>query len=377
MKNKGAFAGSLFLLALILAGLKTSQNIELSSPAEKAGVESSQLQTEDSSRELEPEPVELRVEITEEDLQEIQAQKEELWEDYYSLTSVYTGIYKEPSYDSESVAFVSEQTKVLVTGREEGWYRILSGTVSGYIEEHALFSQEEAWDYIEANGFDTYVELPEAISNREKQKEAEQSVNELIAQARQDEKEREEKKKQEELEQLAYEERLDRMFESGHIDDRPVPYEREQAEDDRQEDDDWESTPDEQNDIQPADSFDGNSDGIKVVSYALQFVGNPYVYGGTSLTDGCDCSGFVQSVYKEFSIELPRTSREQATVGKRIDFYELQPGDLLFYINDGSVIGHVAMYIGGGKIVQAYDEDHGIVISDWNYRTPCLAKRVI
>ncbi|MEG0565551.1 MAG: SH3 domain-containing protein, partial [Hungatella sp.] len=89
----------------------------------------------------------------------------------------------------------------------------------------------------------------------------------------------------------------------------------------------------------------------KIVNYALQFVGNRYVWGGTSLTNGADCSGFTQSVMRNFGISLPRVSRDQAKTGKAIDSSQMRPGDLIFYANSGGTINHVAMYIGNGQIV--------------------------
>lgn len=102
-----------------------------------------------------------------------------------------------------------------------------------------------------------------------------------------------------------------------------------------------------------------------VVAYAKQFVGNPYVFGGNSLTNGTDCSGFTRGVYAHFGISLPRTSRSQAGAGRSISVGDLQPGDLIFYANGGSIY-HVAMYIGGGQIIHAIDESHGIGISGLN-----------
>lgn len=109
---------------------------------------------------------------------------------------------------------------------------------------------------------------------------------------------------------------------------------------------------------------------VDIVEYAKQFVGNPYVWGGTSLTKGADCSGFVQSVLKKFNITVSRTSRSQAGDGKKISANELQPGDLVFYANSSGTINHVAMYIGDGKVVHASSPKTGIKISNYNYRTP-------
>ena len=113
-----------------------------------------------------------------------------------------------------------------------------------------------------------------------------------------------------------------------------------------------------------------------IVNYALQFVGNPYVYGGSSLTNGTDCSGFTMSVYAHFGYSLCHSSSGQSGQGTRIDVSEVQPGDLLFYSN-GSGINHVAMYIGNGQVVHASSPSSGIKISVYNYRTPCAAVRIV
>ena len=115
----------------------------------------------------------------------------------------------------------------------------------------------------------------------------------------------------------------------------------------------------------------------RIANYALQFVGNPYVWGGTSLTNGADCSGFVQSVMRNFGILLPRTSRAQSQVGEAINSSEMQPGDLIFYANSSGTVNHVAMYIGNGQVVHASSARTGIRISNWNYRTPKVIRRVL
>lgn len=121
----------------------------------------------------------------------------------------------------------------------------------------------------------------------------------------------------------------------------------------------------------------GSGTGSDIAAYAQKFVGNPYVYGGTSLTSGADCSGFVMSVYRSFGYSLPRTSSSQATVGTRVDMGSLQPGDLVFYTGGSGRVNHVAIYIGGGKVVHASNPRSGIKISSVNYRTPYTARRIV
>lgn len=109
---------------------------------------------------------------------------------------------------------------------------------------------------------------------------------------------------------------------------------------------------------------------VDIVEYAKQFLGNKYVYGGSSLTKGTDCSGFTMSVYKHFGISLSHSSRAQANEGKKITAAGLQPGDLIFYGGSSGSINHVAMYIGGGKVIHASSPKTGIKISNYTYRTP-------
>lgn len=111
----------------------------------------------------------------------------------------------------------------------------------------------------------------------------------------------------------------------------------------------------------------------EMVSYAKKFVGLKYVWGGTSLTSGVDCSGYVQAIYKKYGVSIPRVSREQANGGKSISRSQLKKGDLIFY-GYGSYINHVAMYIGDGKVINASNSAPypigGVKIVKYNYRKP-------
>lgn len=121
------------------------------------------------------------------------------------------------------------------------------------------------------------------------------------------------------------------------------------------------------------EDYSDYSTGQSIVDYACQFVGNPYVWGGTSLTNGADCSGFVQSVFANFGIYLSRTAADQSYGGVAIDLSSIQAGDLLFY--GGGYIDHVSIYMGGSQVVHASNSTDGIIISSLDYRTPTCARR--
>ena len=111
--------------------------------------------------------------------------------------------------------------------------------------------------------------------------------------------------------------------------------------------------------------------GSSVVSYATQFVGNPYVWGGTSLTNGADCSGFIMSVYAKFGVSLPHSSSALRSVGTGVSYSEAKPGDIICYS------GHCAIYMGNGAIVHASCKKDGIKISyNAAYRTILAVRRI-
>lgn len=117
--------------------------------------------------------------------------------------------------------------------------------------------------------------------------------------------------------------------------------------------------------------YQTNVSGQTVVDYAMQFIGNPYVWGGTSLTNGCDCSGFVMSVFGHFGISLPHSSYALRSCGQAVSYSNAQPGDLICYS------GHVAIYIGGGRIVGAQSSAVGIATQTATYRTILAVRRVL
>lgn len=111
--------------------------------------------------------------------------------------------------------------------------------------------------------------------------------------------------------------------------------------------------------------------GQAIVDYACQFIGNPYVWGGTSLTEGADCSGFVQSVFAHFGISLPRTSGEMRSSGKEVSYEAAMPGDIVCYD------GHVGIYMGDGQIVNAINSDRGIGVLSATYSSILTVRRLV
>lgn len=116
---------------------------------------------------------------------------------------------------------------------------------------------------------------------------------------------------------------------------------------------------------------EAGTQGQQIVDYACQFIGNPYVWGGTSLTNGADCSGFVQSVFAEFGVNLPRTSGEMRSVGTEVSYENALPGDIICYD------GHVGIYMGDGQIVNAINSRRGIGVLSATYSTILTVRRLI
>ncbi len=133
---------------------------------------------------------------------------------------------------------------------------------------------------------------------------------------------------------------------------------------------------DSEEEIEQPDNSSDSSFGKKVANLALKYVGNRYVYGGNSLTNGTDCSGFTMLIYKQFGYNIPRTSASQSTYGTKVSLGSLKAGDLIFYKKNGRV-NHVAMYIGGGRVVHASTRRTGIITANMYYRTPSHARRII
>jgi len=229
-----------------------------------------------------------------------------------------------------------------IVGQEGDWYQIVSGDVSGFVRSDYVVTGLEAQE-VASEALNTYVVVDTEALYLRQEPGLEAAVLDIAAEG----------------EQYAVLEETQEWVKVA-VNGQEGYFYREHVE--------------EESDYREAVSLEEDTGnlhtqvGEEIAGYALQFVGNPYVWGGTSLTNGADCSGFVQAVFGDFGYGLPRTSREQAAGGTSTPQEAVQPGDLVFYARDGTV-NHVAIYIGNGQVVHASNEQNGIKVSDVNYRT--------
>lgn len=260
-------------------------------------------------------------------------------------------IRKEPSTSGKLVGKLPKNAACEILDEEDGWVHIISGEVEGYVSGEYLLT-----------GMEAVVKARELV-----QKKAKVTCDSL--------KVREEASTEAEvIMTVAKGEKLDVLEEDGEwvkvdLDGQEVYVFGEYVE--VSEDLDTALT------ITEVLYGEGVSDvRVELCEYAKQFVGNPYVWGGTSLTKGADCSGFVLSVFAKFGVTLPHYSVSQSQEGTKVAIEDVLPGDLIFYSN-GKQINHVAIYIGNGQVIHASSPKTGIKISKYNYRTPVKARRIL
>ena len=234
----------------------------------------------------------------------------------------YLFIRREPSQDSEWIGKLYEEGAAKVIGPVGEWTQIESGTVTGYVKTEYILTGELAEEKAKAIVAE---KKPEVDVEALDEVTAEDLAAECFSYA---------ESKEEEAARLAEE--------AAKAEEEAKAAEAETV---------------------------GN--GQAVVDYAMQFVGNPYVWGGTSLTNGADCSGFVQSVYANFGVSMPRTSSAMRSAGTEVSYSEAVPGDVICYE------GHVGIYIGNGQIVNAIDEAHGIGVSSATYTNIITVRRLL
>lgn len=222
-------------------------------------------------------------------------------------------VRSEPTKESEYVGKLYPGYAAKITGPVGEWTAVESGDVTGYVKTEYILTGAEAQTYAEN----------------------------LVAEAQQEGKE--------EAEAFTY----------------AVSRKSEEAQMTQEVQENVQQTETTEVSAQPA------SNGQAIVDYACQFIGNPYVWGGTSLTDGADCSGFVQSVFAHFGISLPRTTYDQINAGVEVSYDQAMPGDLICYD------GHIGIYIGNGQIVNAQNPEQGIGISPATYTTILSVRRIV
>lgn len=295
----------------------------------------------------------------------------------------YMNIRSEADENSEAVGKLPQGAVADVLEQGEAWTKIESGSVVGYVKNEYVLFGDDAGDYAEANCDKIATVATTTLKVRE-EANTDSTCLTLIPEG-------------ETYEVLEEEEGWTKLLISdefsGYVSNefiqiefdlgKAVSKEEEEAEQARQAQAAQAAQSSAATTTQQAPQQTVPEDGVvsgtrqDVVNYALQFVGNPYVYGGSSLTNGTDCSGFTMSVFAHFGYSLNRTSRGQINNGTNIGIYEVQPGDLLFYNNGGTTIGHVAIYIGNGQIVHASTPKTGIIVSNAYYQTPCGATRIL
>lgn len=313
---------------------------------------------------------------------------QEMKKDYSDLVIAqvtdYVNVRSIPSEEGEIVGKLYNNSVGEFMGEEEGWYKIRSGECTGYVKAQYCVTGEEANELAEEIGRRIAIVKTETLNVR-KEATTESPVlgqvpREEVLTVTNDEDGWVQVKIEEgygfvsqeyvelsiefvEAESVEQErERLAREEEERRQAREASKKAREEAQ--------AQQNSQEQTPVQPV-SADSSSLGQQVADFALQFVGNPYVYGGTSLTNGADCSGFVMSVYANFGVSLPHSANADRKRGTGVaSIQEAIPGDLVCYS------GHVGIYIGNGQIVHASNSRTGIIVSDANYDRILAVRRI-
>lgn len=264
----------------------------------------------------------------------------------------HLNVRKEPSERGTLVGKLPRNAACEIISIEDGWAKIKSGKVDGYCSTEFLFMGEDAITKGKEVASLVAIVNTETLKVRE-EPNTECAVITLIPRG----------------EELEVEEIMDNGWVKFLLDDEAAYVSGEYV--------DVEEHLDKAVTLTELMYGQGVSDvRVSLVQYAKQFIGNPYVWGGTSLTNGADCSGFTMSIYKKYGITLPHHAASQAKLGTKVSLSEALPGDLVFYDKNG-VINHVAIYIGGGQVVHASNAKTGIKISNVTYRTPAAIRRFI
>ena len=292
---------------------------------------------------------------------------------YTGKVAVITGeglrLRKEADEDSDILTFLPQGLTYKVLGYEGNWTKIeIDADLQGYVNNQ----------YIEIVDRDDdeaiYAIRVKLFEENEDEKDSEETVEEDTEETQDDEDtdsvdEDDDDDDNDDSEDQSVDE------DSNDDDDDDADDASDDDDDDEEETTTEEETEEETESEAPSD-VPYSSMGEEVVAFATQFVGNPYVYGGSSLTDGADCSGFTMAVYEHFGYSLPHGATSQSYCGTEVSLDSIMPGDLLFYGEPGDY-GHVTIYMGGGSVVHASTPETGIKISPYDYREPAKAMRII
>jgi cell wall-associated NlpC family hydrolase len=308
----------------------------------------------------------------------------------FAQVTNYVNIRSKADEDSEILGKLYHNSAATITSKEDDWYQIKSGSVSGYIKSEFLLTGTKAVELAESVGNRLATVTTTTLKVREKAS-IDATVLTLVPMGD----ELMVAKEQDEWVKVILGDNEFGYVSSDYVKvhtvyEEAVSMEEEQerlmeeaaANSASESNSSGNTTSNTANTSQKSFSTstvsisDSSSLGAQVASYAIQFEGNPYVWGGTSLTNGTDCSGFTQSVFAHFGISIPRTSRTQSSGGRRVSLDNLHKGDLIFYARNGT-INHVAIYIGNGKVISASSPETGIRITSYNYRTPYKAASYI
>ena len=376
--------------------------VEEETIAENADAEEVTVEEEETA-ETDAEPVAEEEEAAEEEAEEEPAVSK--YENVgISIASNYVNIRTEPSTDSEIVAKLYKGCKCDILEQAGEWVKISSGNATGYIKEEFLARGFDAEALIDTYGR-KYVEVETETLRVREEPSVDSKIATLVPQTQMllttdekdgwyevsiddgeitgwvssefvsvhyrfkhaitiEEEEAEARRQREAEEALAAQQRAL----AARTNATPAPTQNNNSG----------STQKSSNSSNYNTYSTGSGTGAQIAAFAQRFVGNPYVYGGTSLTNGADCSGFVQSVYANFGYSLPRTSAAQcAGAGYQVSLSNLKPGDLIFYAYGGGRVSHVAMYIGNGRVVHASDPSVGIITQTMDYRSIYMAKRIV
>ncbi len=285
-------------------------------------------------------------------LDEDVAVKASVLDDYDNLgiavVDNYLNIRDFPSTDSslsKVIGKMTNHTACEILDHSNGWYYIKSGAVTGYVSEEYIVTGDEAITLaVEESKLRAIVQTESTSLNVRKEPSTDSAIIDKVSS----------EERYEVLEVLDNWVKIETVDgDEGYVssDYVIVKYALNEA-------------------VEYSPDTTTTSLRQQVVDYAMQFLGNRYVWGGTSLTKGCDCSGFTMQIMAHFGVRLSHYSKAQANEGRTISYSQIQPGDLIFYGSSGvSGIGHVALYIGNGKIIHAASTKSGIIISNANYKT--------